>query len=170
MTKTMKTLACVVALIGAVGASAQSNVVASAGSEPTKSANVSAATSGDPSKGESTEAPVSELKVTRLLVGTGVSEREPVGVASSFTTGAAAKLLAFVEVENPKAEAKTVELAWIDLATGKERGHYALAIGASKRWRTWGRSAAPKKAGEFAVVLRDENGIELARTPFTMSQ
>jgi hypothetical protein len=164
MTKTMKTLACVVALIGAVGASAQSNVVAATG------ASTSASTSTSTDSAKSDEAPVSDLNVTRLIVGTGVSEREPVGAASTFTTGSATKLVAFIEVENPKAEAKTVEVVWIDLASGKERGHYTLSIGASKRWRTWGRTAAPKKPGEYAVLVRDENGIELARTAFTMSE
>ena len=172
MTKTMKTLACAMALIGAVGldAAAQSAVVASKGRSVPVTVVGSNATTTTSTSTEAESPPVSALQVARLVVGTDVSEREPVGAASSFTVADGKRLLAFVEVQNPKGEASSVELAWIDTATGKERGHQVLAIGPHKRWRTWARSSAPKKAGEFAVVARDGDGVELARTTFAMSE
>jgi hypothetical protein len=176
MTTTMKTLACAMALIGAVAldAVAQSAVVASKGtSTPVAVTAPSTTTPTNTSTSTSAkeESPaVGQLQVTRLVVGTDVSEREPVGVASSFTTAETKRLLAFIEVQNAKAEASSLEVAWIDTTSGKERSHQVLAVGASKRWRTWARSGAPKKAGEYAVVVRDGDGIELARTSFAMTE
>ena len=173
----MKTVAVVVALIGAVGVAAgqTSGAIASAGTSKGVggSAATSATTATTTSRGRSekgSEPAPAELAVARLVVGTSVSEREPVGVASSFAVSAQPKLLAFVELANPKKEATTVELAWVDVATGKDRGQFSLEVGASKRWRTWATSATPKKAGEYAVVVRDlTTGVELARTPFTIT-
>lgn len=177
MTKTWMKLVCVTVLIGGVGAGVYTGTAAAGDSDPNlvatttdTKARASTGTSTPVEGGTETGDVYTGLKISRLLVGTGVEEREPVGVADSFSTGTTSRVLAFVEIENAKAEATTVQLAWVDLATGSERGQYTLKIGAAKRWRTWARGAAPKTAGEFAVVVRDESGLELARTPFTMTE
>jgi hypothetical protein len=163
MTKTLQTLVCALALIGAV------HMVASAdggGSVLLTSTRTAANTPAS----TSTETAGTELKVKRLLVATGVSEREPLGAASSFSIASTSRLVAFLEIDNPAAQATTLEVTWIDTATGTEHRPYSLQIQAHKRWRTWARAAAPKKPGEWALVVRDQSGDELARTPFTMTE
>jgi hypothetical protein len=114
----------------------------------------------------STSAPT--LTIKRLLIATGVDAREPIGAASEFSTTDTARLYAFVEVENSTAAASEVTVTWVDTTTGKERKPYTLSIGASKRWRTWMRAAAPKQPGSYAVVLKDATGAELARVAYVM--
>jgi hypothetical protein len=106
--------------------------------------------------------------VARLLVAKDVSDREPVGAATEFSTADTSHLFAFVEIENPNAEPGEVTVTWIDLASGEARRSYVLEIGPHKRWRTWARAAAPKQAGSWAVVATDADGAEIARTQFAM--
>jgi len=108
------------------------------------------------------------FKVARLVVATEVSEREPVGAATEFSTADTSHLFAFVEFDNPSSESGEVTVSWIDLASGEEHRPYLLTIGPQKRWRTWARSAAPKQPGAWAVVLTDSSGSEIARAQFTM--
>jgi hypothetical protein len=136
---------------------------------------VPAATSraNDPAGSQTTAAALgdvaSTITVTRLIVATGVSEREPVGAAGEFATTATSHLYAFVEVENPTAEATDIAVAWIDLATGETHRSYVLEIGPHRRWRTWARAAAPRQPGSWAVVLTDAGGLEIGRAHFTMT-
>src|SRR5262245_42019441 len=60
----------------------------------------------------------SEVSVTRLVVADGVSEREPIGVATEFSIADTERLFAFVEVSNPSAVATEILISWIDSATG----------------------------------------------------
>lgn len=110
------------------------------------------------------------VTVTRLVVAKGVSEREPVDAGTEFSITDTERLFAFVELGNPSAEPTQVHVAWIDSATGTLHRSYTLEIGASKRWRTWARAAAPKQPGAWEVVLTDIAGTELARAQFTMNQ
>jgi hypothetical protein len=171
-TKTLKTLLCALVLGGAVGLvpgmsnAAPAQTVAAATANTTTGTTATPGTKGDPA----TPAPSDALSVARLLVATSLSEREPVGEASSFAVGSSEKLYGFVEIKNPKAEATTLEIAWLDLATNKEQHNYTLEIDAAKRWRTWARISTPKKPGSWAVLVRDQNGVELARTPFEMTE
>jgi hypothetical protein len=55
-------------------------------------------------------------------------------------------------------------------AKGKTTGHVELAIPASSsRWRTWAKTQLIDEPGQWAAVLRDERGHELARTPFEVT-
>lgn len=166
MTKTLQILVCALALIGTVQALASADGSGSVLLTSTRTAANTPATL-------STTSPATagtELKVKRLLVATGVSEREPVGAASSFSIAATPRLVAFLEIHNPAAQATTLEVAWIDTATGTEHRPCSLQIQAQKRWRTWARAAAPKQPGAWALVVRDESGVELARTSFSMTE
>jgi len=113
-------------------------------------------------------APPNTLAVKRLLVAAGVEDREPVGAADAFTTGALTRLLAFIELDNPEKLETEVSVAWLDTDSGRERGAYTLRVGPHARFRTWAHAAAPKTPGSWALLLRDADGHELARTPFTM--
>jgi hypothetical protein len=110
------------------------------------------------------------ITVSRLIVATEVSDREPVGAATEFSLAETSHLFAFVEVENPDAQPAEVLVNWIDPTTGKTRSPFTLTIGAGKRWRTWMRAAAPKQPGSYEVEVTDALGNLLARTSFTITQ
>ena len=148
---------CALALLGAFVHSRPAAALPTTDSDP--AATHTAKPAEQPS--EST----SGLTLKRLLVATGVSEREPVGSASEFAIASTTHLYAFVELANPNPET-TVHVTWVDTDSGKERKPFALQIGTSKRWRSWARIQTPKQPGNFALVVEDEAGIELGRTPF----
>lgn len=110
----------------------------------------------------------SGVEVARLVVATGVSEREPVGAATEFSLAQTTHLYAFVEVLNARAEPTEITVSWID-GSGEALKPYVLQIGAGKRWRTWVKVAAPKQPGTWSVAVSDSSGLELATTPFTIT-
>ncbi|HMI91676.1 MAG TPA: DUF2914 domain-containing protein [Polyangiales bacterium] len=174
MTKTLRTLVCALALVGAVavtprtGAATPAQTVAAttATTVTTATSASQAATTGGTAVAADRPVAASGLSVSRLVIATGVSEREPLDPASAFSLATTSHVYAFVELANPSAEATTVEVAWLDVATGKERRSYSLEVKAHKRWRTWARSTLPKKPGAWAVLVRDANGVELARSAY----
>jgi len=171
MTKTLRTLMCALVLFGAVAVTPRTGAATPAQTLAATTANnattaSNTATAGATAVTADRATPTGALSVSRLVLATGVSEREPLDPASAFSLAATSHVYAFVEVANPHAEATTIEVAWLDVATGKERRSYTLDIQAHKRWRTWARSALPKTPGAWAVLVRDVNGVELARTAY----
>ena len=165
MKKTIQITACALALLHVWAAPAK--VAAGDNSEPeTELASATAVPTGDSEAEPAVSA--TGISVTRLVVATDIGEREPVGAASEFPSTGATGLYAFVEVSNPSKQATEVQVSWIDTATGKERKPLTLQIGAHKRWRTWAHAATPKQPGNWEVVLKDNAGVVLARTPFKM--
>jgi hypothetical protein len=169
-TKTWRALLCALVLVGAVATTPRTGAAAPAQTVVATTAGNTAA-ENETEKTDQGTAPDaattdSGLTVSRLIVATGVDEREPVDPASAFSLATTSHLYAFVELANPARTATDVELVWIDLASGQERRSYTLVVGAHARWRTWARSAVPKKPGTWAVLVRDANGMELARTQY----
>jgi hypothetical protein len=109
----------------------------------------------------------SSVSVTRMLVAKDVSDREPVDTASEFSIAATTHLFAFFELSN-LGEEQTVTVSFIDVATDRTVQSYDLKVGASKRWRTWARTTAPRQPGAWTVVLTDRDGNELRRADFKM--
>ena len=116
--------------------------------------------------------PYEQLLVThRELIASAIEAREPV-LAESVSVSQA-PLFAFAELENAGNSAQRVRVTFErqgEGAKGKSVGHVELAIPASSaRWRTWAKTQLVDEPGQWAAVLRDEQGHELARTPFEVS-
>ncbi len=105
------------------------------------------------------------LTVKRLVIASGVSGREPVGAATTFTAGAQDRIYAFVEVGNPDGATSEVSVSFFKDG-GAERGGVKLRVGASPRWRTWSFTRLAKEPGTWHAVVRNAKGEELARTRF----
>jgi hypothetical protein len=104
-----------------------------------------------------------DVRVARLSMARSVSGREPVGVATSFRAGEAARLLAFVELTN---EAQSESEITVTLASSHAAAQeIKLAVGAERRWRTWA-AIRPQGAGDYVVVVRNARRKVLARTAF----
>lgn len=164
MTKTLQILTCALALLAAIPA---------AGFTQPAGATASAR-AADPARGTAAAHALGDenpaLTAKRLLVATGVSEREPVGAASAFRIGESTHLYVFVELSNPDSVETEVTVAWFDGA-GEQLGRsFVLPVGPHARFRTWARVAAPRKSGSFSVVVGDGLGNELGRADFTMTE
>lgn len=169
-TRTWRALVCALVLVGAVAITPRTGAATPAQTVVATTARNAAAADKAGKTAEVTAPDAtttnSGLTVSRLIVATGVDEREPVDPASAFSLATTSHLYAFVELANPARTATDVELVWIDLASGQERRSYTLEVEAHARWRTWARSAVPKEPGTWAVLVRDTNGMELARTQY----
>ena len=108
----------------------------------------------------------SPLAVKRFVIASAVESREPV-LAESVSVSTR-PLFAFAELENAGDYEQKVRVTF-ELQGEKEKrvGHVELAIPASSsRWRTWAKTQLFDTPGQWVAVLRDEQGHELARTPF----
>ena len=105
------------------------------------------------------------LHVKRLVLAHSVASHEPVDVATSFSAAQNDRIYAFVEVDNPE-RAESQIVVTFEPEHGSPTGFVRLDVGASPRWRTWAYTRAVHQPGTWAAVVRDRNGIELARTAF----
>jgi hypothetical protein len=110
------------------------------------------------------------LRVRRLLVATGIEDREPTGVSDAFD-GEDARLYAFVDLAN-RGDATEVDVSFEPEVVSHDAhlsGLVTLEVpGEVGRHRTWAWSRGVHAPGRWSVVVRDLEGHELARTPFTI--
>jgi hypothetical protein len=110
------------------------------------------------------------LRVRRLLVATGIDDREPTSVSETFD-GEDTRLYAFVDLANHGDETE-VEVSFEPEVVSRDAhvsGLVTLEVpGEVGRHRTWAWSRGVHAPGRWSVVVRDLEGHELARTPFTI--
>ena len=101
-------------------------------------------------------------EVTTAVVATGVENREPVGVATSFP--ASVGRVYFFTVVEGDFQVRTVEHVWVH--NGAEVARVPLAA-RGPRWRTWSSKTIPEDwTGEWEARLVDEDGSVLAAAAF----
>jgi hypothetical protein len=107
------------------------------------------------------------LAVKRLVVTHAVADHEPVSPAELVTD---APVLAFVELANQDSIERNV------VVTFEREGHLAVGYvklhvpASSTRFRTWARTHNLASAGKWEAVVRAEDGTELGRKPFELSE
>lgn len=102
------------------------------------------------------------ISIARLVVGTGIENREPAGIAETFssTTG---KVVCFLEANNI-AEDTDITFAWI--YNGQDVLKTNLTLKAGKRWRTKADKNLYGKKGDWKVEIRDKSGNVLKDVKF----
>jgi hypothetical protein len=116
---------------------------------------------------EATSPAKAKLAVNRLVVTHAVADHEPVSPAELVTD---APVLAFVELANQDSIERNV------VVTFEREGHLAVGYvklhvpASSKRFRTWARTHNLGSAGTWEAVVRAEDGTELGRQPFELSE
>ncbi len=112
------------------------------------------------------ESAAAELSVKRLVVTHAIENREPVA-AAELSIGDGRAVFAFVELANPNAEEQKISVTFENGA--RSVGHVELSVpGNSRRWRTWAKTRNIREAGDRQAVVRNANGQELSRTPFSI--
>lgn len=108
----------------------------------------------------------SSVKVKRLVVATGVKDREPL-VSEDALPADGTPIYAFAELANPVGDSENVRITF-ERKGGKERvGEVTLPVPANTgRHRTWAFTRFIRAAGVWEAVLWSENGAELGRTSF----
>jgi hypothetical protein len=102
------------------------------------------------------------LAIARLIVGTGVEKREPVGEAEKFPLSAE-KVYCFLEATNIP---KDMEITLVWFNGEKEIGKNSLALKQGLKWRTWAYKNLRGLKGEWKIEAKDANGKVLKEIKF----
>ncbi len=111
-------------------------------------------------KATSKEAP--GFSIVRVVVGTGVKNNEPVGVAEIFS-GSAVKVYCFLQVSDIVKDTE-VSLVWFHGQDEKLKSILPLKMG--KRWRTHANKNLRGLKGDWKVEIRGSDGSLLKEVKF----
>ncbi len=92
--------------------------------------------------------------IARLVVGTGVDQREPVGVGETFPASTE-KVYCFLEAKDIS---KDTEISFVWFHGGKEVQKVSLPLKMGSRWRTYVSKNLGGLKGEWKVELRGADG------------
>jgi hypothetical protein len=109
-----------------------------------------------------TSAQEKEFTIARLVVGTGVEDKEPVGVAETFPE-ATEKVYCFLEATEI---AKDTEVSFVWWHGDKEMHKITLPLQMGPRWRTFAYKNMGGMKGDWKVEIRDSGGNLLKEVAF----
>ena len=92
--------------------------------------------------------------VKRLVVGTGVENGEPVGVAETFPASTE-KVYCFLEATDI---AKDAEVSFVWFSGEKEMSKFSVPLKMGPRWRTYAYKNLRELKGDWKVEVRDSEG------------
>ena len=95
-----------------------------------------------------------EFTVARLVVGTAVENREPVGVAETFPA-TTEKVYCFLEATEIS---KDTEVSFVWFLGDKEMAKTNLPLTMGPKWRTFANKTIGGMKGDWKVEIRDANG------------
>jgi len=105
-------------------------------------------------KGEGAAQEVPAFTVARLVVGTGVENREPTGVAETFPASTE-KVYCFLDATNI---AKDTEVSFVWSLGGKEMGKISLPLKMGPKWRTRASKSLGGLKGDWKIEIKDAAG------------
>ena len=100
--------------------------------------------------------------IAQAVVGTGIENREPIGVAEKFPNSVE-KVYCFLEATNI-AQDLEVSLAW--LHNGSEMSKLNLPLKMGAKWRTWAFKNISGLKGDLKVEIKDASGNLLKDVKF----
>jgi hypothetical protein len=110
------------------------------------------------------EEQTASLTINRLVVCSGVENREPVDNVSTFPAGSEVAY-AFLEATNVSSD---VEVSFVWRHGGSEVARVILPIRAGSRWRTYSSKKLAGRSGSWQVEVQDSSGAVLATVDFTV--
>jgi len=113
-------------------------------------------------KPESAPKMAAEFAISRLVVGTGVENREPVGVAEKFPA-TTEQVYCFLEATNIP---KDTEISFVWFYGDKEMLKIPLPLKMGSRWRTYASKNLRGLKGEWKVEIKDAEGKLLKDVKF----
>jgi len=102
------------------------------------------------------------LTVGRLVIAAGIENREPIGLADTFSSDTPG-VYCFLEANNIAAD---IEVAFVWILNGTEILETPMALKAAPRWRTWADKKLYGLEGDWKVELRDASGTVLRTVEF----
>jgi hypothetical protein len=102
------------------------------------------------------------INITRLVVGTGVDNREPLGVAETFPSSTG-KVICFLSARNIT---KDTEVTFVWILKGKELLKTNLVLKSGPQWRTRADKKLNGQKGDWKVEIRNAAGNVLKDVQF----
>jgi hypothetical protein len=103
-----------------------------------------------------------DFSIARAVVGTGVENREPVGVADTFSA-TTEKVYCFLEATDIGKDTE-VSLVWFH--GEKEMLKFNLPVSMGTRWRTYAHKNLFGLKGDWKVEIRDASGTPIKEVKF----
>jgi hypothetical protein len=100
--------------------------------------------------------------VKRLVIGTGVENSEPIGVAETFPASTE-KVYCFLEATDI---AKDTEVSFVWFSGEKEMSKFSVPLKEGPRWRTYAYKNLREIKGDWKVEVRDSEGKILKDVKF----
>ena len=105
-----------------------------------------------------------EFTIARLVIGTGVEDKEPVGVAETFPE-ATERVYCFLEATDI---AKDTEVSFVWWHGDKEMHKITLPLQMGSRWRTFAYKTIEGMKGDWKVEIRDSGGNLVQEVTFKL--
>lgn len=115
------------------------------------------------------------LTLTDTALGTGVESRALVGERTTFSKASDERVYCFTRIENPDRVATSLYFGWeradrpADPDDSSAWGR-ANDVPANRHHGTFVYRGTGQRPGEYACVIRDEDGVVLARLPYTLTE
>lgn len=100
--------------------------------------------------------------IKRLVIGTGVENLEPVGVAETFPASTE-KVYCFLEATDI---ANDTEVSFVWFSGEKEMSSFSVPLKTGPRWRTYADKILREIKGDWKVEIRDADGKVLKDVQF----
>ena len=117
--------------------------------------------------GGSASAAAKRLGVKRLVLAHGIDGHEPQDASGTFKSSDD-RVYAFIELENPGKVGSAIAVVF-EPPSGPPVAEIPLTVGETARFRTWAFTRKARTAGEWTVVIRDDQHRVLARQTFTVT-
>ncbi len=101
-------------------------------------------------------------EIVKAVVGTGVENLEPKGVAESFPASTE-KVYCFIEAKNIS---KDTDIAFVWSLGDKEMLKFKTSLKAGAKWRTYANKNVRGKKGDWKVEIKDAGGKVLKEVKF----
>lgn len=102
--------------------------------------------------------------VEKLVVASGVQDREPVGVSETFPA-TQDEVYCFLAARDITKDTR-VKFVWY--FEGQETASVEIPLKEGPRWRTWSSKKVAGKSGQWKVELEDEAGNTVGEAAFTV--
>jgi hypothetical protein len=111
----------------------------------------------------------SQILVKRLVVTSGIEDREPLASVQALPSDGTA-IYAFAELSNPEGESENVRITFERQGGAERVGNVTLPVpGKVVRHRTWATTRFIRAPGVWEAVLWSESGSELGRVSFEVT-
>ncbi len=114
------------------------------------------------------------IVLSETALGTGVESRALVGARTTFSKATDERVYCFTRLDNPNRVESQLYFGWerggepVDSADSSDWGR-ANSVPANRHHGTFTYRGTGQRAGEYACVIRDEDGVVLARLPYTLT-